>query len=310
MKKFVCLALCTLLWAGLVQAQGVTTGSMSGVVVDPNQDPLPGVAVVATLPATGNRYGTVTDVEGRFRMVNLKAGGPYEVQASLAGFKTHTLGDVTIRLGETTEPGDRAPARGGDRRDRGHRRVEPADQRLPHRRRQRRLARGDPGPADHRSRLLRLARTNPFMTVPPRTRIRLDFSVAAATRATTTSDRRRGQQRSSSVSPTRARRAATPTSTPISSTQSRRSQLVIAELRRPPGRLLGRQRQRHHQVGDQQLPRRPLRLYQQRQLGRQRPRLLRASSAPSRTPSTASPSAARSPKDKLFFFANSRPQRL
>ncbi len=74
-------------------------------VVDPNNDVLPGVAVVATLPATGNRYGTVTDVEGRFRMVNLKAGGPYEVQASLAGFKTHTLGDVYIRLGETTNLG-------------------------------------------------------------------------------------------------------------------------------------------------------------------------------------------------------------
>jgi len=105
MKKFVCLTICTLLWAGLVSAQGVTTGSMSGVVVDPNQDPLPGVAVVATLPATGNRYGTVTDVQGRFRMVNLKAGGPYDVQASLAGFKTHTLGDVVVRLGETTNLG-------------------------------------------------------------------------------------------------------------------------------------------------------------------------------------------------------------
>jgi hypothetical protein len=105
MKKFVCLTICTLLWAGLVQAQGATTGSMSGVVVDPNQDPLPGVAVVATLPATGNRYGTVTDVDGRFRMVNLKVGGPYEVAASLAGFKNQTLGDVYVRLGETTSLG-------------------------------------------------------------------------------------------------------------------------------------------------------------------------------------------------------------
>jgi hypothetical protein len=90
------------LWAGLAQAQGVTTGSLSGVVLDPNNEPLPGVAVVATLTATGNRYGTVTDVEGRFRMVNLKAGGPYQVQASLAGFQTQTLDDVTIRLGEAT----------------------------------------------------------------------------------------------------------------------------------------------------------------------------------------------------------------
>jgi hypothetical protein len=72
------------------------------VVVDPNNEALPGVAVVATLPATGNRYGTVTDVEGRFRMVNVKVGGPYDVQASLSGFRNVTLNDVYVRLGEAT----------------------------------------------------------------------------------------------------------------------------------------------------------------------------------------------------------------
>jgi hypothetical protein len=103
MRKLICLAIGTLLWAGLVHAQGVTTGSLAGVVLDPNNDPLPGAAVVATLPATGNRYGTVTDVEGRFRMVNLKVGGPYQVQSSLAGFQTQTLDDVYVRLGEVTD---------------------------------------------------------------------------------------------------------------------------------------------------------------------------------------------------------------
>jgi hypothetical protein len=102
MKKFICLTICTLLWAGLVPAQGVTTGSLAGVVLDPNGEALPGVAVVATLPATGNRYGTVTDIEGRFRTVNLKVGGPYEVAASLTGFQNVTLNDVYIRLGEVT----------------------------------------------------------------------------------------------------------------------------------------------------------------------------------------------------------------
>ena len=65
MRKLICLTICTLLWAGLAQAQGVTTGSLAGVVLDPNNEALPGVAVVATLPATGNRYGTVADVEIR-----------------------------------------------------------------------------------------------------------------------------------------------------------------------------------------------------------------------------------------------------
>ena len=79
LKKFLCLSICTLFLGGLVQAQGVTTGSLSGVVVDPNGDPLPGVAVVATLTTTSNRYATVTDAMGRFRMVNVKVGGFYRV---------------------------------------------------------------------------------------------------------------------------------------------------------------------------------------------------------------------------------------
>ena len=102
MKKLFCLLICTFLWAGLVQAQGVTTGSMSGVVFDPNEEPIPGVTVVATLPATGNRYATVTDATGRFRIANVKVGGPYTVAASLSGFQTQTLSDVHVRLGEAT----------------------------------------------------------------------------------------------------------------------------------------------------------------------------------------------------------------
>jgi len=102
MKKVFCLLICTFLWAGLVQAQGVTTGSLSGVVLDPNEDPIPGVTAVATLAATGNRYATVTDAVGRFRIANVKVGGPYEVVVSLAGFQTQAISDVFVRLGENT----------------------------------------------------------------------------------------------------------------------------------------------------------------------------------------------------------------
>jgi len=102
MRKCFFLLMCGVLCAGIVQAQGVTTGSLSGVVVDPNGDPLPGVTAVATLTTTGNRYATVTDAQGRFRIANVKVGGPYEVVASLAGFQTQTMSDVYVRLGETT----------------------------------------------------------------------------------------------------------------------------------------------------------------------------------------------------------------
>ncbi len=102
MRKCFFLLMCGVMCAGIVQAQGVTTGSLSGVVVDPNEEPIPGVTVVATLTATGNRYATVTDAAGRFRIANVKVGGPYVVVASLAGFRTQTLSDVYVRLGETT----------------------------------------------------------------------------------------------------------------------------------------------------------------------------------------------------------------
>ncbi len=102
MKRVLCFLLCAVLWAGLAQAQGVTTGSLSGVVKDPDGAVVPGVTVVAVLEATNTRYATVTDTSGRFRILNVKVGGPYRVEASLAGFQTATATDTFVRLGEDT----------------------------------------------------------------------------------------------------------------------------------------------------------------------------------------------------------------
>ncbi|HSL16997.1 MAG TPA: TonB-dependent receptor [Methylomirabilota bacterium] len=88
--------------AAVAGAQGVTTGSLSGVVTDPNGEPLPGVTVAATLSATGTRYTAVTDAMGVFRIINTRVGGPYEVTADLPGFKPQTANDVRVLLGETT----------------------------------------------------------------------------------------------------------------------------------------------------------------------------------------------------------------
>jgi hypothetical protein len=94
--------LCVTLVAGLAHSQGATTGSLSGVVSDPNGDPMPGVTVTATLTTTGTRYATVTDASGVFRMSNVKVGSPYEVVASLSGFKTQSVNNVVVRLGDDT----------------------------------------------------------------------------------------------------------------------------------------------------------------------------------------------------------------
>jgi hypothetical protein len=102
MKRIAWILMFTLASAGMVHAQGVTTGAINGVVTDPNGEPLPGVTVVAELTTTGNRYTAVTDAEGQFRTVNVKVGGPYDVTATLPGFQTYTVSGMTVRLGETS----------------------------------------------------------------------------------------------------------------------------------------------------------------------------------------------------------------
>ena len=102
MRKVFYLMLCVTLVAGLAHSQGATTGSLSGTVTDPNGDPMPGVTISATLVTTGTRYATVTDAVGTFRISNVKVGSPYEVVASLAGFKTQNINNVAVRLGDNT----------------------------------------------------------------------------------------------------------------------------------------------------------------------------------------------------------------
>jgi len=102
MKRCVWILICTLALAGMAHAQGATTGSMSGVVSDPNGEAMPGVTVVAKLTTTGTTYTALTDTTGRFRMANVRVGGPYDVTASLSGFEPQTLSDIYVRLGEAT----------------------------------------------------------------------------------------------------------------------------------------------------------------------------------------------------------------
>ncbi len=83
-----------------VAAQGLTTGSIGGTVVDQQGGVLPGVAVVAVHEPTGTRYEAVTQGDGKFTMPNVRVGGPYTITASLSGFQDATQQDVTVKLGD------------------------------------------------------------------------------------------------------------------------------------------------------------------------------------------------------------------
>ncbi|MCD4750962.1 MAG: carboxypeptidase regulatory-like domain-containing protein [Thermoanaerobaculales bacterium] len=102
MKRFLGL-ICVMASAAVGLAQGVTTGSLAGVVTDPTGAPLRGAAVEVELLTTGTRYETTTDSSGRFNLVNARVGGPYQVQISVPGMQARQVGNVFVALGEITQ---------------------------------------------------------------------------------------------------------------------------------------------------------------------------------------------------------------
>ena len=75
-----------------------TTSVIEGTVTNPNGEALSGVTVVATGPTL--ERSMVTDARGRYRIPALPAGS-YKVAASLEGFATETVEDVSLALNST-----------------------------------------------------------------------------------------------------------------------------------------------------------------------------------------------------------------
>ncbi|MPZ16795.1 MAG: TonB-dependent receptor plug domain-containing protein [Luteitalea sp.] len=80
-------------------AQNVTTGAVSGIVVDEQQAVLPGATVVAVHEPTGTTYETVTLEDGQFQLLNVRAGGPYQVTVALPGFRDEQRTGLNVPLG-------------------------------------------------------------------------------------------------------------------------------------------------------------------------------------------------------------------
>lgn len=90
-----------LVFHGFVLAQGVTTSSMQGKIQDVNGEPLIGANILAVHQPSGTSYGTATDVEGNYRIPNMRVGGPYKVTISYTGYGETVLEGIFLRLGET-----------------------------------------------------------------------------------------------------------------------------------------------------------------------------------------------------------------
>ncbi len=83
-------------------AQGVTTGSMTGVVTSA-ATAVPSVRVTAVHEPSGTTYQTLSRADGRFLFPAVRIGGPYRVIATSVGFRPDTVRGLEVTLGSTTD---------------------------------------------------------------------------------------------------------------------------------------------------------------------------------------------------------------
>jgi hypothetical protein len=81
--------------AGPAFAQGSSTSSISGTVVDSGGGVIPGATVLVTGEAAGSSFTTTTNHEGLFSVPALNPG-TYKVTVTLQGFKTAVVADVRV----------------------------------------------------------------------------------------------------------------------------------------------------------------------------------------------------------------------
>ena len=84
-------------------SQGVTTSSMRGKIVDPQNAPVFAATVVATHTPTGTQYGTITQEDGRFDIRNMKIGGTYTVTVTFIGYKESKQENIYLQLNKSAE---------------------------------------------------------------------------------------------------------------------------------------------------------------------------------------------------------------
>ena len=87
-----------LVTASTVFAQ-VTSSTITGKVSDKNGESLTGATVVAIHVPSGTRYGTSTNVAGRYTLPAVRVGGPFTVTVSYTGYEAQSIEGVMTNLG-------------------------------------------------------------------------------------------------------------------------------------------------------------------------------------------------------------------
>lgn len=94
------ISMVVMLFVSVAMFAQVTTSSISGKVTD-SQGEVVGATVVATHVPSGTVYGAITNIDGRYTIQGLRAGGPYSIKVSFVGLESNEINNVTLQLGET-----------------------------------------------------------------------------------------------------------------------------------------------------------------------------------------------------------------
>ncbi len=97
--------LCLLLMAGLaepISAQDLDNVTLTGRVTDTNEAVIPGATVEAIFVKTGTARTTVTDSEGRYRIIQLEPG-LYTLRVRATGFATQEKRELTFIAGKNVQ---------------------------------------------------------------------------------------------------------------------------------------------------------------------------------------------------------------
>lgn len=79
----------------------VTTSGINGRITNASGESLPGATVVAVHTPSGTQYGTTSDIQGYYRIPNMRIGGPYTVTVSFVGYQSTTANEISLNLGQT-----------------------------------------------------------------------------------------------------------------------------------------------------------------------------------------------------------------
>ena len=101
MKKRLFMMAVTLLLTTVAAIAQVTTSGITGIVTADGEEAI-GATVTARHTPSGTVYRAVTNINGRYTITGMRAGGPYEIEVSYIGFQTNKMTGYQLALGQNT----------------------------------------------------------------------------------------------------------------------------------------------------------------------------------------------------------------